>query len=79
MPRLLPKGEKDEFSPVKHPFGTQVRSAINGGGGGAFVGSTERFGERFHAKGSSALQCRCQAISNVLALFIFIPFFRIFF
>lgn len=75
MPRLLLKGgKKKEMSPLKYPFGSQVWSAINGGVNG-FVSGTERFGERFHAKGSSVLQCSCQAILNVTAVFLFISFF----
>jgi len=71
MPRLLPKVEKADISPLKYPLGSQVSSAINGEGGKRLC---QDLGESFDAKGSSTLQRRCQASLNVTALFIFISF-----
>lgn len=51
------RNEKDEISPVKYPFCSQVYSAINGGKCFCvLVSGTGRFDEHFNVKASSVLQ-----------------------
>lgn len=76
------RNEKDEISPVKYPFYSQVCSAINGGKCVCvFVSGTGRFGEHFDVKASSILQCHCQAILDVMVylfLLLFVLLLKIF-
>lgn len=69
------RNEKDEISPVKYPFCSQVYSAINGGKCFCvLVTGTGRFDEHFNVKASSMLQCHCQAILNVM-VYLFLALF----